>query len=148
MPVFLDHAATSPCRVASLEALQGALAQLGNPSSVHGHGQNTRAILEDARDQVAASLGANRSEIVFTSGGTEANNQAIKGIFWARRQEDPRRKVIVNAATEHHALLDPIDWLVEHEGAEVVTSRCRRTECLILMTSMKFCKCAKQRLLL
>jgi len=120
MPVFLDHAATSPCRVASLEALQGALAQLGNPSSVHGHGQNTRAILEDARDQVAASLGANRSEIVFTSGGTEANNHAIKGIFWARRQENQRRKVIVTAATEHHALLDPIDWLVEHEGAEVV----------------------------
>ena len=120
MPVFLDHAATTPCRDASLKALQDALKQLGNPSSVHGHGQNTRAILEDARDQVAASLGANRSEIVFTSGGTEANNQAIKGIFWARMQQDPRRKVIVTAATEHHALLDPIDWLVEHEGAEVV----------------------------
>ena len=120
MPVFLDHAATTPCRVVALDALQSALEQLGNPSSVHGHGQNTRAILEDARDQVSAALGANRSEIVFTSGGTEANNQAVKGIFWARKQQDPKRKVIVTAATEHHALLDPIDWLVEHEGAEVV----------------------------
>ncbi|MEL0200116.1 MAG: cysteine desulfurase family protein [Aquiluna sp.] len=119
MPVFLDHAATTPCREVALEALNRALQHLGNPSSVHGHGQDTRAILEDARDQVAKALGANRSEIIFTSGGTEANNQAVKGIYWARA-ENPKRKVIVTAATEHHALLDPIDWLVAHEGAEVV----------------------------
>ena len=120
MPVFLDHAATTPHREVAIEAMNSALAQLGNPSSVHAHGQNTRAILEDARDQVAAAVGANRSEIIFTSGGTEANNQAIKGIFWARRGEDKSRRVVVTAATEHHALLDPIDWLVEHENAEVV----------------------------
>jgi len=120
MPVFLDHAATTPCRPVALQALNGALEQLGNPSSVHGHGQNTRAILEDARDQVAHAVGANRSEIIFTSGGTESNNQAIKGIYWSQNRKNKARKVIVTAATEHHALLDPVDWLVEHEGAEAI----------------------------
>ena len=119
MPVFLDHAATTPVRPEAMAALQSALGQLGNPSSVHGHGQNTRAILEDARDLLASAVGANRSEVVFTSGGTEANNQAIKGIYWKRNLEDPSRTLIVSAATEHHALLDPIEWLVEHEEAEV-----------------------------
>ena len=120
MSVFLDHASTSPLRAVAREALDSALATLGNPSSVHAHGQRTREILEDARDQVAAACGANRSEVVFLSGGTEANNQAIKGIYWRRNQADPNRKVIVSAGTEHHALIDPIIWLVQHEGAELV----------------------------
>lgn len=120
MSVFLDHASTSPLRAVAREALAGALEILGNPSSVHAHGQRTREILEDARDQVAAACGANRSEVVFLSGGTEANNQTIKGIYWRRNQADPNRKVIVSAGTEHHALIDPIIWLVQHEGAELV----------------------------
>ena len=118
MPVFLDHAATTPLRESARKALDAALTITGNPSSVHAHGQQTREILEEARDQVAKAVDANRSEIVFLSGGTEANNHAIKGIYWKRQQDKPR-KLIVSAATEHHALLDPIEWLSRHEGAEI-----------------------------
>lgn len=120
MAIFLDHASTSPLRDCARKALQSALDQLGNPSSVHSHGQHTREVLEQARDDLAQAIGANRSEIIFNSGGTEANNQAIKGIWWQRHLENPKRNVIVSAATEHHALLDPIEWLATHEGAELV----------------------------
>lgn len=118
MKVFLDHASTTPVRASALEALNQALIKIGNPSSVHSHGQSARAELEDARDDLAKAVGCNRSEVIFNSGGTESNNQAIKGLFWARNK-DRSRKVIVSAATEHHALLDPIEWLVEHEGARL-----------------------------
>ena len=112
MPVFLDHAATTPCRPVALHALNSALEQLGNPSSVHGHGQNTRAILEDARDQVAHAVGANRSEIVFTSGGTEANNQAIKGIYWAQNRKNKACKVILlpQPLSTTHSLTQSTGW--------------------------------------
>ena len=119
MKVFLDHASTTPVRKPSLDALVGALAEIGNPQSVHTHGQQTRAQLEDARDELALAVDCNRSEVIFTSGGTESNNQAIKGIFWARNQ-DRKRPVVVSSAIEHHALIDPIEWLVEHEGAKLV----------------------------
>jgi cysteine desulfurase len=118
MAVFLDHAATSPLRPEALSALNEALLQLGNPSSIHSHGQATREILEQARDQIANSVGCNRSEVVFCSGGTEANNQAVKGIWWSRHTSE--RKLIISSALEHKALLDPIEWLVEHEGAELI----------------------------
>jgi cysteine desulfurase len=119
MSVFLDHAATTAVRPAALAALSSALGALGNPSSVHSAGQRSRSILEDARDAIAQAVDCNRSEVVFTSGGTEANNQAIKGIYWQRRAENPERNLIISAATEHHALIDPIEWLVSHEEAEV-----------------------------
>ena len=119
MKVFLDHASTTPVRKPSLDALVGALAEIGNPQSVHTHGQQTRAQLEDARDELALAVDCNRSEVIFTSGGTESNNQAIKGIFWARNQ-DRKRPVVVSSAIEHHALIDPIEWLVEHVGAKLV----------------------------
>lgn len=119
MKVFLDHASTTPVRKPSLDALVAALAEIGNPQSVHTHGQQTRAHLEDARDELALAVDCNRSEVIFTSGGTESNNQAIKGIFWARNQ-DRKRPIVVSSAIEHHALIDPIEWLVEHEGAELV----------------------------
>ena len=118
MAIFLDHAATSPLRPEALSALNAALMQLGNPSSIHSHGQTTREILEQARDQISNSVGCNRAEVVFCSGGTEANNQAIKGIWWSRKTD--HRKVIISSGIEHKALLDPIEWLVQHEGAEVV----------------------------
>ena len=118
MKVFLDHASTTPVRQSSIDALVSALADTGNPQSVHTHGQATRALLEDARDELAKAAGCNRSEVIFNSGGTEANNQAIKGIFWARNQ-DKTRKVIITAATEHHALLEPVTWLCEHEKAQL-----------------------------
>jgi cysteine desulfurase len=118
MKVFLDHASTTPVRQSALDALVAALADTGNPQSVHTHGQTTRAHLEDARDDLALALDCNRSEVVFNSGGTESNNQAIKGIYWARNQ-DRERRVIISSPIEHHALIDPIEWLCEFEGAEL-----------------------------
>jgi cysteine desulfurase len=118
MKVFLDHASTTPVRKSALDALVAALAETGNPQSVHTHGQTTRAYLEDARDDLALALDCNRSEVVFNSGGTESNNQAIKGIYWARNQ-DRERKVIISSPIEHHALIDPIEWLCEFEGAQL-----------------------------
>ena len=118
MKVFLDHASTTPVRQSALDALVAALADTGNPQSVHTHGQTTRAHLEDARDDLALAVDCNRSEVVFNSGGTESNNQAIKGIYWARNQ-DRERRVIISSPIEHHALIDPIEWLCEFEGAKL-----------------------------
>lgn len=120
MGVFLDYAATSPIRASALAALNQALSEIGNPSSVHTHGQHTREILESARDQLAKAVNCNRAEIIFTSGGTESNNMAIKGMWWRRKEQNPERNIVISAATEHHALIDPIEWLVTQEGAELL----------------------------
>ena len=117
MPVYLDHAATSPIRPQVLEAYTDALRVVGNPSSIHADGQNARAILEEGRALVAASLGADPMEIVFTSGGTEAVNLGIKGLFWAARARDARRVRILVPRGEHHATIDSVEWLEAHEGA-------------------------------
>ena len=97
-----------------------ALAQVGNPSAVHKFGQDVRNVLEAARESLASTVGANRSEVVFTSGGTESDNLAIKGLYWQRQAEDSARNVIITAGTEHHGVLDPIYWLEDHQGAETV----------------------------
>jgi cysteine desulfurase len=115
MSVYLDHAATTPMPPAVREAYVEALGLVGNPSSIHGHGQAARDLLETGREQVAASLGVDSVEVVFTGGGTEAVNLAIKGTFWSRA---PRRRILTTRA-EHHATLDAVDWLVRHEGAVV-----------------------------
>lgn len=117
MSVFLDHASTTPVRPKALEAYLEALAHLGNPSSVHAHGRETRELLEQAREVLAKAADCDKAEVVFTSGGTESNNHAIKGIYWQRQLESPR-KYIISALTEHHALIDPVEWLEKHEGAE------------------------------
>jgi len=116
MSVFLDHASTTPVRPKALEAYLEALAHLGNPSSVHAHGRETRELLEQARELLAQAADCDKAEVVFTSGGTESNNHAIKGIYWQRQDARPR-KYIISALTEHHALIDPIEWLEKHEGA-------------------------------
>ena len=116
---YFDHAATTPVRATAIAEFTRCTELTGNPSSVHSAGQRARAILEDARDRVAAALGCNRSEVVFTSGGTESNNHAIKGMYWQRRQADPALDLIISAATEHHALIDPIEWLEKHQSARV-----------------------------
>ncbi|MEO5534894.1 MAG: cysteine desulfurase family protein [Pseudolysinimonas sp.] len=113
--VYLDHAATTPMSPSVRAAYVDALAVVGNPSSIHAHGQAARDLLETAREKVAVSLGADPVEVIFTGGGTEAVNLAVKGLFWARA---PRR-VILSSRAEHHATLDSIDWLVRHEGASV-----------------------------
>jgi len=95
------------------------LGLVGNPSSLHAPGRRARRVVEEARESLASSFGARPSEIVFTGGGTESDNLAIKGLFWSRRDSDPRRRRILASAVEHHAVIDPVQWLVDHEGALV-----------------------------
>jgi cysteine desulfurase len=117
--VYLDHAATTPMLPAAVEAMTAALGAVGNASSLHGSGRAARRSLEEARESIAADLGARPSEVIFTSGGTESDNLAVKGIFWGRRAADPRRTRIVTSSVEHHAVLDAVEWLEKHEGAQV-----------------------------
>ncbi len=104
----------------AVAAMNAAWARPGNPMSLHGSGRLARRLLEESREQIARNLGARPSEVIFTSGGTEADNLAIKGIFAARRAQDPRRNRLVISAVEHHAVLDPAQWLADHDGAELV----------------------------
>lgn len=117
MPVYLDHASTTPMLPAAIDALTGALSIVGNPSSIHTQGQHAKRMLEEAREQVAGSVGAEPIEVVFTSGGTEAVNLGIKGLYWARRTHSRRRIVVPRG--EHHATIDAVEWLAEHEGAVI-----------------------------
>src|SRR6202035_5873599 len=89
--VYLDHAATSVMRPEALAAMTEELSQLGNPSSLHNAGRRARRVVEEAREQLAEIFGARASEVIFTSGGTEADNLAGKGLFLARRASDDRR---------------------------------------------------------
>lgn len=116
---YLDHAATTPMHPAAIEAMTSVLTTVGNASSLHTSGRAARRRMEEARETLAQLLGARPSEVIFTAGGTESDNLAIKGIFWARRDADPHRRRIVTAPVEHHAVLDAVEWLVEHEGADV-----------------------------
>ena len=115
---YLDHAATTPMVPAALAAMTDELAQLGNPSSLHNAGRRARRVVEESREIIAEAYGARPSEVVFTSGGTEADNLAVKGLYWARRAEDPARRRVLATATEHHAVLDSVRWLAEHEDAD------------------------------
>lgn len=116
---YLDHAATTPVRPEAVEAYTVALSDVGNPSSLHAAGRCARKRVEEARESLAAALGARPSEVVLTGSGTESDNTAVKGIFWARRAADPRRHRIVASAVEHHGVLDPVQWLVDAQGAAV-----------------------------
>lgn len=120
MPVYLDHAASWPIWPEAAYAMSQELGQLGNPASVHSFGQQAKKALETAREEIAKNIGCDRSEVILTSGGTESCNLAIKGLYWQRHALDPKRRVIVTAATEHHAVLDSIDFLVAEQGAEAV----------------------------
>ncbi|GAB2613837.1 cysteine desulfurase family protein [Kribbella endophytica] len=117
--VYLDHAATTPMLPAAIEAMASHLGRTGNASSLHGSGRAARRTVEESRETIAEALGALPSEVVFTSGGTEADNLALKGLWWARLKEDPRRRRILLSGVEHHAVLDPAVWLAQHEGAEL-----------------------------
>ncbi len=103
----------------AVTAVSAALGELGNPSSLHGAGRRARRRVEESREQLAEALGARPSEIILTAGGTEADNLAVKGIYWACRAADPRRRRVLASAVEHHAVLDSVDWLAAHEGAEI-----------------------------
>lgn len=119
MAAYLDHAATTPMVPSAVAAMSAELSRVGNPSSLHAAGRAARKVVEEGREQVASALGARPSEVIFTGSGTEANNLAIKGLFWNRRDRDPRRVRILASAVEHHAVMDPVQWLVDHEGADV-----------------------------
>jgi cysteine desulfurase len=120
MTVYLDHAATTPIHPEAAAAMTAQLSRVGNASSLHASGRDARRVVEESRETVARVLGCRPGEVVFTSGGTEADNLALKGLYWARHREDPRRTRFVSTAVEHHAVLDPLHWLVEDEDAEVV----------------------------
>lgn len=117
--VYLDHAATTDVRPEVVADVAAELGSLGNPSSLHGHGRAARRTVEEARERVAGALGCTPHEVVFTGGGTESNNIAVKGLYWARNAGDagPRRTRILTSAVEHHAALDPAHWMAEHQGA-------------------------------
>ena len=117
MSIYLDHAATTPLRSEALEAMLPFLTvDFGNPSSLHGPGRRARAALDDAHERVARAIGAEPREIVFTAGGTEANNLALKGVAWAAKARGHR---IITTAVEHHSIGHTVRYL-EKFGFEVV----------------------------
>jgi cysteine desulfurase len=117
--VYLDHAATTPMLPAAVEAMTAHLGDVGNPSSLHASGRAARRVVEESRETIAQALNCRPGEVVFTSGGTEADNLALKGLFWSRHDDDPARVRILASAIEHHAVLDALHWLAEEEHAQV-----------------------------
>lgn len=114
--VYLDHAATTPMVPAAVEAVTRHLGDVGNASSLHASGRAARRLVEESRETIAQAVGCRPGEVVFTSGGTEADNLAIKGMFWSRHSADSRRTRVLTTAIEHHAVLDPLLWLAEDHG--------------------------------
>ena len=137
--VYLDHAASTPMYPEAVAAVAGQMTHVGNPSSLHASGRAARRMVEESREAVARSINARPGEVVFTSGGTESNNLAIKGLYWSRRAEDPGRTRILSTAVEHHAVLDPLHWLAE-QGTEVEllpVDRCGRLDVAALRESVE-----------
>src|SRR3954454_4365132 len=118
-PVYLDHAASTPMRPEAVAAMTAQLTRFGNPSSLHASGRRARRVVEECRESIAAALGSRPGEVVFTSGGTESDNLAVKGLFWARRAEDASRVRILSTTVEHHAVLDALHWLAPPPRAPV-----------------------------
>lgn len=118
-PVYLDHAATTPMRPEALEAMTAELVAVGNPSSLHASGRRARRVVEESRESIAAVLGASPVDVVFTSGGTEADNLAVKGLYRARRGAGGSRSRVLCSAVEHHAVLDAVEHLGKAEDADV-----------------------------
>ncbi|CAO5229531.1 cysteine desulfurase family protein [Frankia sp. AgKG'84/4] len=116
---YLDHAATTPMRPEALAAYTAVLADTGNASSLHASGRRARRIVEESREALAEMLRARPSDVVFTGGGTESDNLALKGLYWARRGADPARRRVLVSAVEHRAVLDTVRWLGDAQGAEV-----------------------------
>jgi cysteine desulfurase len=113
--VYLDHAATTPMREESRQAWLDAAGAVGNASSIHAAGQDARRVLEESRERLAAVLGCDPIEVVFTSGGTESVNLAVKGLWWARADGTD---AVVLPDGEHHSTLDAVEWLAG-QGAAV-----------------------------
>ncbi|KAJ1684371.1 hypothetical protein LUZ63_020126 [Rhynchospora breviuscula] len=128
MSAYLDHAATTPILPEVVAAMTDQLGRVGNASALHASGRDARRVVEESRERVAAALGCRPGEVVFTSGGTEADNLAVKGIAWARREQDSARTRLLSTQVEHHAMLDPLQWSAAY-GAQVellgVDAACR-----------------------
>ncbi len=118
MSIYFDHAATTPISNSALTALTNQAKKLGNASSLHSAGRSVRKDLEAAREEIAKAIDCAPSEVIFTATGTEANNLAIKGLYWKAVKEG--KNLIITSTFEHHAVMDPILWLAEHEGAKVI----------------------------
>ena len=116
MAIYLDHAATTPMLPAAIDAYSRQMAEIGNASSLHAQGRAVRKAVEESRELIARAAGCDATEIIFTGSGTEANNLAIKGFFWST----PKKNTIIVSTIEHHAVLDPIEWLAEHDGAKII----------------------------
>ncbi len=124
---YLDHAATTPVLPEVLAAMTEQWGRVGNASSLHASGRAARRAAEQSRERLAEAVGARPSEVLFTGGGTESDNLAVKGLFWARREADSRRRRVVVSPAEHHAVLDSAEWLAKHEGAELTWVRLEST---------------------
>jgi cysteine desulfurase len=124
-PVYLDHAASTPVLDEVVDVVARTMRQVGNASSLHSAGREARRVVEESRERIAESLGVRPSEVIFTSGGTESDNLAIKGTYAARLASSgpdgrgTRRDRLVVSGIEHHAVLDSVEHLVEHHGARV-----------------------------
>ncbi len=111
----------------AMAAMTAQLSVVGNASSLHTSGRAARRVVEESRETIARAIGCRPSEVVFTSGGTEADNLAVEGTFKARRDTDPRRVRLLVSAIEHHAVLDCVDFLAAHEGAKITWLDCDST---------------------
>ena len=116
---YLDHAATTPVYPEVIDAVADAMRECGNASAIHQAGRAARRRVEESRETIAAALGAQPSEVLFTSGGTESDNLAVIGIYRARRRGDPQLGRVVTAPIEHHAVLDAVEHLHIAQGAEI-----------------------------
>lgn len=117
---YLDNAASTPLRPGAAGSIAAELQQVGNPASLHAAGRRARNAVEEARERIAGLLGVAPLEVVFTGGGTEGDNLAIKGLLWSAQHEDPRRRVMIISAVEHHAVLDSAEWLARTGQADLV----------------------------
>jgi cysteine desulfurase len=115
--IYLDHAATTPMVPEAVEAMTRELTRVGNASSLHASGRSARRVVEESREAIAAQVGASPAELIFTSGGTESDNLAIKGAFWSGAELGRRR--VITSMVEHHAVLDSVAWLGHSASAEV-----------------------------
>ena len=130
MPIYFDHAATTPISEVAISALNNQIKKLGNASSLHSAGRSVRKDLESAREEIAKAIDCAPSEVIFTATGTEANNLAIKGLYWKAAKSN--RNVIITSTFEHHAVMDPIAWLAEHENAQIVNINVDRNGFILL----------------
>jgi cysteine desulfurase len=115
--IYLDHAATTPMVPEAVEAMTRELTRVGNASSLHASGRSARRVVEESREAIAAQVGASPTELIFTSGGTESDNLAIKGAFWSGAEAGRRR--VTTSTLEHHAVLDSVAWLGHSASAEI-----------------------------